>query len=83
LTSLVFWLWICGQLKQRSCPHTHSHYYDFDPVNTNFHRKDKLHFKNGTFCVLTDGSTLISAAGHLWARIPVMGGDAFGGSGWC
>jgi len=58
LTSLVFWLWICGQLKQRSCPHTHSHYYDFDPVNTNFHRKDKLHFKNGTFCVLTDGSTL-------------------------
>jgi len=56
--SLAFGLWICGQLKQRSCPHIHSRYCDFDPVNTHLHRKDKLHFKNGTFCVLTDGSTL-------------------------
>ena len=57
--ALALGLWICGQLKQHSCPHIHSRYYDFDPVNTHLHRKDKLHFKNGTFCVLTDGSTLI------------------------
>jgi hypothetical protein len=38
--TFAFWLWICGQLKQHSCPHTHSLYYDFDPVNTHFHTKE-------------------------------------------
>lgn len=40
-----------------SCPHIHTDYYDYDPVNT-ISYKGELHFKNSTFGVLTDGSTL-------------------------
>ena len=40
-----------------SCPHIHTDYYDFDPVNTISH-KGEMHFKNSTFGVLTQGSTL-------------------------
>ncbi len=40
-----------------SCPHLHTDYYDFDPVNTILD-KGEMHFKIGTFGVLTMGSTL-------------------------
>jgi hypothetical protein len=42
-----------------SCPHIHTDYYDYDPVNTISH-KGEMHFKNSTFGVLTKGSTLDS-----------------------
>ena len=41
-----------------SCPHIHTDDYDVDPINT-ISYKGEMHFKNSTFGVLTQGSTLL------------------------
>ena len=53
-----------------SCPHIHTDYYGYDPVNTISH-KGEMHFKNGTFGVLTMGSTL-EYANRLFGRAALL-----------